>query len=123
MVALPYTVRTMYAAFAAYDTSLDDAAATLGARPLRTFFRVTLPLVMPSVVAGGIFAFAISFSNIMISAFLSGPSTTTLPVRMYNYIEFANDPTIAAISTVVVLATFLTVWGLHKTVGLGGFFR
>jgi ABC-type spermidine/putrescine transport system permease subunit II len=44
-------------------------------------------------------------------------------VRMYNYIEFANDPTIAAISTVVVLATFLTVWGLHKTVGLGGFFR
>ena len=123
VVALPYTVRTMYAAFAAYDTSLDDAAATLGARPLRTFFRVTLPLVMPSVVAGGVFAFAISFSNIMISAFLSGPSTTTLPVRMYNYIEFANDPTIAAISTVVVLATFLTVWGLHKTVGLGGFFR
>ncbi|HYB70695.1 MAG TPA: ABC transporter permease [Candidatus Bathyarchaeia archaeon] len=123
VVALPYTVRTMYAAFAAYDATLDDAAATLGARPLRTFFKVTLPLVTPSVIAGGVFAFAISFSNIMISAFLSGPSTTTLPLRMYNYIEFANDPTIAAISTVVVLATFLAVWLLHKTVGLGGFFR
>jgi putative spermidine/putrescine transport system permease protein len=123
VIALPYTVRAMYAAFAAHDSSLDDAAATLGARPLRTFFKVTLPLVMPSVIAGGIFAFAISFSNIMISAFLIGPATTTLPVRMYNYIEFSNDPTIAAIATVVVLATFLAVWVLHKTVGLGGFFR
>lgn len=123
VVALPYAVRAMYAAFAAYDATLDDAAATLGARALRTFFKVTLPLVMPSVVAGAVFAFAISFSNIMISAFLSGPSTTTLPVRMYNYIEFSNDPTIAAISTVVVLGTFLVVWVLHKTVGLGGFFR
>src|SRR5262249_25140661 len=70
VVPLPYTVRTMYAAFSAYDATLDDAAATLGARPLRTFFKVTLPLVMPSVIAGGVFAFAISFSNIMISAFL-----------------------------------------------------
>ena len=123
VVALPYCVRAMYAAFAAYDTTLDDAAATLGARPWRTFFKVTLPVIKPSLVAGGVFAFAISFSNIMVSVFLSGPGTTTLPVRMYNYIEFANDPTIAAISTLVVLGTFLTVWILHKTVGLGGFFR
>ena len=123
VVALPYAVRTMHAAFATYDTTLDDAAATLGARPLRTFFRVTLPVIKPSLVAGGVFTFAISFSNIMVSVFLIGPGTTTLPVRMYNYIEFSNDPTIAAISTVVVLATFLAVWVLHRTVGLGGFFR
>jgi putative spermidine/putrescine transport system permease protein len=123
VVALPYCVRAMYAAFAAYDVTLDDAAATLGARPLRTFFKVTLPVIKPSLVAGGVFAFAISFSNIMVSVFLIGPGTTTLPVRMYNYIEFSNDPTIAAISTVVVLATFLAVWILHRTVGLGGFFR
>ena len=123
VVALPYAVRTMHAAFATYDTTLDDAAATLGARPLRTFFRVTLPVIKPSLVAGGVFTFAISFSNIMVSVFLIGPGTTTLPVRMYNYIEFSNDPTIAAISTVVVLATFLAVWILHRTVGLGGFFR
>jgi putative spermidine/putrescine transport system permease protein len=123
VVALPYAVRTMHAAFAAYDTTLDDAAATLGARPLRTFFRVTLPVIKPSVVAAAVFTFAISFSNIMVSVFLIGPGTTTLPVRMYNYIEFSNDPTIAAISTVVVLATFLVVWVLHRTIGLGGFFR
>jgi putative spermidine/putrescine transport system permease protein len=123
VVALPYAVRTMHAAFATYDTTLDDAAATLGARPLRTFLRVTLPVIKPSLVAGGVFTFAISFSNIMVSVFLIGPGTTTLPVRMYNYIEFSNDPTIAAISTVVVLATFLMVWILHRTVGLGGFFR
>ena len=122
VVALPYCVRAMYAAFASYDTTLDDAAATLGARPWRTFFKVTLPVVKPSLVAGGVFAFAISFSNIMVSVFLIGPATTTLPVRMYNYIEFANDPTIAAIATVVVIATFLGVWILHRTVGLGGFF-
>jgi putative spermidine/putrescine transport system permease protein len=59
----------------------------------------------------------------MISAFLVGPGTTTLPVRMYNYMEFSNDPTIAAIATLVVIAMFGGVWGLHKTVGLGGFFR
>ena len=123
VVALPYTVRTMYAAFTQYDVTLDEAAATLGARPARTFFRVTLPLVKPSLIAGGVFAFAISFSNIMISAFLVGPATTTLPVRMYNYMEFSNDPTIAAIATLVVVAMFGAVWALHKTVGLGGFFR
>jgi putative spermidine/putrescine transport system permease protein len=121
VVTLPYAVRAMFAAFAAYDVTLDDAAATLGARPLRAFFKVTLPLVKPSLIAGGVFAFAISFSNIMLSVFLIGPGTTTLPVRMYNYIEFSNDPTIAAISTLVVLATFAGVWALHRTVGLGGF--
>jgi len=123
VVALPYAVRAMHAAFTQYDATLDEAAATLGARPLRTFFRVTLPLVKPSLIAGGVFAFAISFSNIMISAFLVGPGTTTLPVRMYNYMEFSNDPTIAAIATLVVIAMFGGVWALHKTVGLGGFFR
>jgi putative spermidine/putrescine transport system permease protein len=123
VVALPYTVRAMFAAFASYDVTLDEAAATLGARPLRTFFKVTLPTVKPSAIAGGVFAFAISFSNIMLSVFLIGPGTTTLPVRMYNYIEFSNDPTIAAISTTVVLATFVGVWILHRTVGLGGFFQ
>ena len=66
VVALPYAVRTMHAAFATYDTTLDDAAATLGARPLRTFFRVTLPVIKPSLVAGGVFTFAISSSNIMV---------------------------------------------------------
>ena len=95
----------------------------LGARPARTFFRVTLPLVKPSLIAGGVFAFAISFSNIMVSVFLVGPGTTTLPVRMYNYMEFSNDPTIAAIATMVVAGMFGVVWVLHKTVGLGGFFR
>jgi putative spermidine/putrescine transport system permease protein len=123
VVALPYAVRAMHAAFAQYDVTLDEAAATLGARPLRTFLRVTLPLVKPSLIAGGVFAFAISFSNIMVSAFLVGPGTTTLPVRMYNYMEFSNDPTIAAVATLVVLAMFGMVWVLHKTVGLGGFFR
>jgi putative spermidine/putrescine transport system permease protein len=122
-VTLPYAVRAMFAAFSSYDRSLDDAAATLGARPLRAFFRVTLPLVKPGIVAGGVFAFAISFGNIKVSAFLIGPATTTLPVRMYNYMEFSNDPTIAAVSTVVVAATFVVVWLLHKTVGLGGFFQ
>jgi len=123
VVTLPYAVRTMFAAFEAYDVTLDEAAATLGARPLRAFFKVTLPSLKASLIAGGVFAFAISFSNIMLSVFLIGPSTTTLPVRMYNYIEFSNDPTIAAISTLVVVATFIAVWVIHRTVGLGGFVR
>jgi putative spermidine/putrescine transport system permease protein len=123
VVALPYSVRAMYAAFAAYDRTLDEAAATLGARPLRTFFKVTLPVVRPSVIAATTFAFAISFSNIMVSVFLIGPSTTTLPVRMYNYIEFSNDPTIAAIAAAIVFATFGAVWVLDRSVGLGGVFR
>jgi putative spermidine/putrescine transport system permease protein len=123
VVALPYAVRAMHAAFAQYDRTLDEAAASLGARPARTFFRITLPLVKPSLIAGGVFAFAISFSNIMVSVFLVGPGTTTLPVRMYNYMEFSNDPTIAAIATLVVAAMFGVVWVLHRTVGLGGFFR
>lgn len=123
VITLPYVVRSVYASLLTYDRRLDEAAATLGARPWRVFWKVTLPEVKSGLIGGGVFAFVISFGNINVSAFLIGPATTTLPVRVYNYIEFSNDPTVAAVSTLVILATFGAVWLLERTVGLGGLLR
>jgi putative spermidine/putrescine transport system permease protein len=87
------------------DPSLEEAARNLGAGWWGTFFLVTLPLIRPGVLAGAIFAFIISFDELVITLFIAGPKLTTLPIRIFTYVEYASDPTISAIST-----TLIAVW-------------
>jgi putative spermidine/putrescine transport system permease protein len=70
----------------------------LGAGPLRTFFRVTLPMIRPGIVAAAVFSFIVSFGNLEMSLFLIGPGRTTLPIAILQYLEWRIDPTIAAVS-------------------------
>ncbi|MGJ4891411.1 ABC transporter permease [Bradyrhizobium sp. HKCCYLRH3099] len=118
LVTIPYVVRTTLAVLHNFDVRLEEAAQNLGASPTRTFFEVTLPLVKPGVMAGGIFAFIVSFDQFPVSLFLVAPGSETLPITLFNYLKFDLDGTIGAASVVSILLSFIVVIALDRTVGL-----
>ncbi len=118
VIAIPYVIRTTVAVLTNFDRSLEEAARNLGASDLVTFREVTLPLIRPGVIAGGIFAFVISFDQFPLSLFLVNPGAETLPITMFNYLKYDFDPTIAAASTVSILLSIGVVLLLERTVGL-----
>ncbi|MCE4223152.1 ABC transporter permease subunit [Methylobacterium sp. C25] len=93
------------------DRSLEEAAADLGAGPLRVFFTVTLPLLAPSLAAGFLLAFTLSLDDLVIASFVSGPGATTLPMRLYSQVRLGVNPEINAASTLLVAAISLVVLG------------
>ncbi|KQW20940.1 hypothetical protein ASC80_12300 [Afipia sp. Root123D2] len=111
VITLPFTVRVVLAAMDGVAPSLEQAAQSLGARPVRAFFEITIPQIAPSLVAAGIFAFVTSFENFTASQFLVW-DRTTLPVAIYTSIQTENDPTAAALSSLIVLivVVFITVF-------------
>ena len=119
VIVLPYVVRTVSATLAEIDTALEEASLTLGASPWASFRTITLPLLRPGLVAGATFSLIISFDEFTISLFLVGSGMMTLPIEMYNYAEFSLDPTLAAVSTLLILLTTLAVLAVERTVGLG----
>ncbi len=121
VVAFPYVVRTVSASLFGLDHALEEAGASLGAAPLTVFRTISLPLLKPGIVAGAIFAFVTSFDELVMTLFLAGPRTTTLPVKMFNYIEFTSDPTLAAISVILVAITAVAVLITERIVGFGQF--
>jgi len=112
LIALPWTVRLVTSTLVGMDRQLEEAAMSLGAPPLRTFWRITLPMIRPGIVAGAVFSFVVSFVDLEKSLFLVGPGRTTLPIEMVNYLEWNIDPTIAAVATmqtaVVALALLVS---------------
>ena len=117
-LGVPYVVINVVAGLVSVDRRLEMAAMSLGAGPVTTFFKVTLPLILPSVLASGLFAFFISWDEVVAAIFLSGPDMTTLPVQMWSGVRVQIDPTVAAISTLVLLAIFgsIIVLGLTRLV-------
>ena len=93
------------------DRSVEEAAQDLGANPVTTFFRVTLPLILPGVMAGALLAFTLSFDDFVITFFVSGTGSSTLPLKIYSMIKFGVSPVINALSTVVLLATMVLIFG------------
>jgi putative spermidine/putrescine transport system permease protein len=91
------------------DPRLEEAAMSLGASRMQAFFRVTLPLLRSSLLSGAIFAFIISFSDINLALFLSGPRSTSLPVHLFSQIQWQGDPTIAAASTLQIVIIGLLI--------------
>jgi putative spermidine/putrescine transport system permease protein len=107
LVTTPFVLRLVMASLTEYDISIEQAARNLGAGRLRVFFAITLPLIRPGVIAGAIFAFILSFDELVVTLFLAGPSTQTLPIRIYNYVEFASTPIISAVSTCLIVIWFV----------------
>jgi ABC-type spermidine/putrescine transport system permease subunit II len=105
---MPFVVRVVLARLQSYNLSLEEVAMTLGAGWLHTLRRVTLPIIGETMVAAGVFAYAISFDNFYISAFLAG-SRGTLPVEIFAYFRTEGDPSIAAISTLLILLSGLAL--------------
>ncbi len=103
LIVIPWCVRLVSASLAGMDRSTEEAAQNLGATPIVTFFRVTLPAIRPGVVAAAMFGFVMSFGNLEMSLFLVGPGRTTLPIAILQYLEWKLDPTIAAVSVLQIL--------------------
>src|SRR5919107_1752815 len=99
------------ARLAGMDRSVEEAAQDLGASPMQTFLRVTLPLILPGVMAGGLLAFTLSFDDFVITYFISGVGSSTLPLKIYSMIKFGVSPVINALSTVVLVATLFMIFG------------
>ena len=118
LITIPYVVRTVGAGLAGLDPAIEEAAESLGAGGLRTLLRVVLPAVAPSIMAAVIFVFITSFDQATVSIFLAGPDVMPLPVRIYNYIDLAVDPMVAAVSTLLILFAFGVIALLQKLLGL-----
>jgi putative spermidine/putrescine transport system permease protein len=112
LIALPWTVRLVAASLIGMDRQIEEAAMSLGAPPLTTFRRITLPVIRPGIVAAAMFSFIVSFVDLEKSLFLVAPGRTTLPIEIVNYLEWNIDPTIAAVATmqtvVIALALFVS---------------
>lgn len=99
------------ARLAGMDRSIEEAAADLGANPVNTFLRVTLPLILPGVMAGALLAFTLSFDDFVITFFVAGVGSTTLPLKIYSMIKFGVSPVINALSTVILVVTMVLIFG------------
>lgn len=109
VVALPVVVLIVTSALKTLDPNVERAALSLGASPLAVFRRVVIPLAAPGLVSGSLFAFLTSFDELVISLFLSGVKSQTLPVRIWNSLSQEVEPTIAAVSSVLIAATLLAL--------------
>ena len=119
---LPFVVRSVWVSVRNLDPTLERAAASLGATPWRTFWRVTLPLLRPGLLAALLFAVIVSLNEFVVSLFISTRLTEILPVAMFSYVVNYTDPTIAAPSTLFIVGTFLIVWLADRYLDLGGVF-
>ena len=112
LYSTPYVIGTVGAALASYDVSLEEAARSLGASPLRAFRKVTLPNISQGIQAGSIFAFIVSFGQFEVSLFLSAPNSEPLPIAMYNSLRYKFEPDAAAAGifaiTLVIASVLLT---------------
>ena len=103
MITIPWTVRLVTASLTGFDRSIEEAALNLGATPIRAFFKVTLPVIKPGIVAAALFSFIISFGNLEMTLFLVAPGQTTLPIAILQYLQWRIDPTIAAVSLLQIV--------------------
>jgi putative spermidine/putrescine transport system permease protein len=113
VLASPFVVVTVTAALTGLDRNLVRAGASLGAGPIRVFFHVVMPLIMPGVIAGAIFAFVTSFDETVLALFLSGPDGHTLPREMWKGIRQQINPVILCVSSLLVLISLLILAGME----------
>ncbi|MFI4986246.1 MAG: ABC transporter permease [Alphaproteobacteria bacterium] len=104
-LAVPFVVINVSATLYGFDERLEHAALNLGATPWQSFWQVTLPVIRPGVLAGAVFAFISSFDELIVALFISGSTAVTLPRKMWQSIRFEIDPTIAAVSTLLIVFT------------------
>src|SRR5216683_2473823 len=110
VLAIPFVVVTVMAVLKNYDERLDQAASSLGANRARTLYHVRLPLIRGGLVAAFLFAFVTSFDELTIALFVTGGLTTTLPKQMWDDALLKVSPTLAAVSTVLIVFVAVTIW-------------
>ena len=106
---VPYVFMMVKSSLVGIDKSLGEAAKDLGATEIRAFFTITLPLITPAVISGMLLAFAMSLDDVVISIFVTGAKTNTLPIRIYTQLKSGVTPEINALCTLMLAATFVLV--------------
>jgi putative spermidine/putrescine transport system permease protein len=117
-ITLPYVIRTTMMSLATSDTSSEEAARVLGAGGLRVFWAITLPIIVPGVIAGAVMAFVVSFDELVIALFVAGSGKPTLPVQLLNYVATSADAAVAALSVVLIVFSGVIVVLVERLVGL-----
>ena len=119
VLVLPFVLRSLYISLKNIDPRLELAALSLGARPGRVMWSVTLPALAPGLAGGWLFAAILSFNEFTASLFVTAQRTQTLPVAMYNYVREYADPSMAAISALYILLTTVVLVIANRFLGLG----
>ena len=101
--SMAYVTVVVQSRLAGFDESLEEAAMDLGARPAKVFFRITLPLIVPALVSGWLLAFTLSWDDLVISQFVAGPGSSTLPMVIFSKVRLGVSPDVNALATIMVL--------------------
>ena len=121
VITVPYIVRSTLASLAGLELTMEEAARVLGATGLETFRLITLPLIAPGLAAGALFAFITSLDNVPVTIFLINASQTTLPVLIFSSVEMGIDPSVAAVSTLLIVVTGIALLIAERRAGLHRF--
>jgi putrescine transport system permease protein len=116
---MAYVTVVVQSRLTGFDESLEEAAMDLGARPLKVFFRITLPLILPAIASGWLLAFTLSWDDLVITQFVAGPGSSTLPMVIFSKVRFGVTPDINALATIMVLLVASgiatsAVWMRHR---------
>ena len=116
---MAYVTVVVQSRLAGFDEALEEAAMDLGARPLRVFLRITLPLILPAIASGWLLAFTLSWDDLVITQFVAGPGSSTLPMVIFSKVRFGVTPDVNALATIMVLVVatgiaISTVWMRHR---------
>lgn len=114
LITLPYVIRIIHASILGVDFSIEEAALNLGARQPQVYLTVVLPIIRPALYSAAVFAFLVSFDDAVVALFLVSGATTTLPIAIYTYVQYDLDPTIAAISSMLIALSVALMYLARK---------
>lgn len=119
IICLPYMVRVISASLSSFDFSIEEAAVSLGMHPIKVFLTIVLPNIRSGVIAAVVLAFITSLNDVAVSLFLTGPGVSTLPIEVFTYVEQFFDPSVAAVSVLLMGVTIIVMALVERTLGLG----
>lgn len=122
-MATPYVIGPVGAVLQRFNPRLEEAALILGATRWSTFRRVTLPLIMPGIYAGGVYAFMISFADLPVSLLLAGTNIKTFPVEIFQAMDYDFNPALLAVSTMIIIFSLVAMVLLQRAIGLNALLR
>jgi putative spermidine/putrescine transport system permease protein len=122
IICIPYVIRLVLTGLSGFDYNLERAAAILGANPVVVFWKITLPLIRPAIISGGLFAFLTSFDNVTVSLFMVSPEMRTLPIEIFSQMQDAYNPIVASVSSVVIMISVVLIVIIEKMQGVGKVF-
>lgn len=116
---MAYVTVVVQSRLAGFDRSLEEAAMDLGARPVRVFFDITLPVIAPALVAGWLLAFTLSLDDLVVASFVTGPGASTLPMVIFSKVRLGVSPEVNALATIIIglvaLGVGIASWQMHRS--------